>query len=66
MGSTSNIHNFPLRIYKSNNRKYRYVIQTLVGDYREQNPGALLVAGFNHPRNTEQDYGNRDPLSRSS
>ena len=57
-----NIHNYPVFLPESEKRMHKQVFERL-NRYQQKNPERILVAGFNHPRNTSQDYGLSDSFA---
>lgn len=53
----TNIHGMPFSLYGSLNRRYRHVFENIIPSYTLMHPETPVVAGFNHPRDPERDYG---------
>ena len=53
----TNIQNYPIRIPKSMNGKYRILFEDVLPSFVRNNSGTVIVAGFNHPKTLATDFG---------
>lgn len=56
-GNHVNIHDVSQAIPQTLNNNYRHIFREFLPNYTNNNPTAIVVCQFNHPRNVDIDYG---------